>query len=78
MDSTGGAMVGRKRSGPPRFKVGDLVRISSSIATRFNRKKGVIVAAQVSPRSPQLDQYIVRFGDGHEVTFWDIQLKSTT
>jgi len=64
------------RKGEPRFKVGDTVKIKSSIHRRFNGKTGVIIEVQRSRHSETLDKYLVRFDNQtpDQEFFWDIEV----
>ncbi len=60
----------------PRFRIGDYVEILSTIATHFSGMSGVITEVTVSRHAQTLDKYRVRFDDGAEQVFWDVQLRS--
>jgi len=61
-----------------RFRFGQAVSISGFIATRHRDRKGTVVQIQVSrysrPDMTSLDKYTIRFPDGDEGEFYDIQL----
>jgi hypothetical protein len=63
-----------QRSPAPRFSIGSLVEIRDVISTRYFGQTGTVVLVRPSRRSPTLDKYVVRFADGVEKLFWDIQL----
>jgi hypothetical protein len=66
----------KERTDPPRFQVDEHVRIRTTIMCRRASQVGRVVAAQFSWRARTLDKYFVRFDDGAEEIFWDIQLES--
>ena len=68
--------VKKERTDPPRFQVDEHVRIRTTIMCRRASQVGRVVAAQFSWRARTLDKYFVRFDDGAEEIFWDIQLES--
>ena len=61
-----------------RFQLGQVVSISDSITTKHRDRKGTVIHVQVSrysrPDMTTLDKYTVRFPDGDEGEFYDIQL----
>jgi hypothetical protein len=67
-------MAGKRRLEPPRFKIGEHVQVSDSIATRHASDAGLIIQVEQNARSRTLDRYTVRLSSGAEVVFWDIQL----
>ncbi|HYR41570.1 MAG TPA: hypothetical protein VER98_00985 [Terriglobia bacterium] len=64
------------RQTAPRFKVGDSVRIASSIHTRFSGLTGVVIQVTRNRHSQTLDKYVIRFNnpDPDQNTFWDIEI----
>jgi hypothetical protein len=64
-----------RRTTEPRFKVGDTVKIKSTIHRRFNDKTGVIIEVQWSRHSETLDKYVVRFTGQtpDQELFWAIE-----
>jgi hypothetical protein len=60
---------------PVRLSVGEIVEIRDVIATSHIGSAGVITSIRSSRYSSTLDKYLVRFPNGLEKTFWDIQLQ---
>ena len=65
----------QRRADAVRFTVGQPVQISSTIMCPYIGNTGVIVNITSNPYSRTLDKYIVRFSNGAQSIFWDIQLK---
>jgi transcription antitermination factor NusG len=58
------------------FKTGDHVRILTTVATPFAGLNGEIREVRQHDRGvATLDQYVVRFSWGENVTFYDVQLE---
>jgi hypothetical protein len=61
-----------------RFHVGQKVLITGPIATKYQGREGMVIRVQPStharPGVTSLDKYVVRFEDGDQAEFWDIQL----
>ena len=66
-------MTGRREE--PRFKVGDVVSVTETIASAFTGRVGRIVHRELSRYARTLDKYTVLFADSDTETFWDIQLR---
>jgi hypothetical protein len=67
-------MPGKRRI-PPRFKIGDKVKILPTIANHFAGKHGVILEVRESERAHTLDKYSVHLdSEAQTAVFWDIQL----
>ena len=64
----------KQRRTDPRFSLGALVEIRDVISTRHSGKTGTVILVRPSRRNSTLDKYLVRFADGVEKEFWDIQL----
>jgi hypothetical protein len=60
----------------PRFKVSDIVEISSSFHAGLNGRFGRVVEVRVNESSPTLDKYLVLLDrSAEEHLLWDIELK---
>ena len=59
---------------PSRFRVGETVRITGTIWSRFSGMTGVVKDVRLNVHSHTLDKYIVAFPSHPATTFWDIQL----
>ncbi len=61
-----------------RFEVGDKVLISGPITTKHCNRQATVIEVHPSRHAPpgttSLDKYRVRFDDGEEIQFYDIQL----
>jgi hypothetical protein len=61
-----------------RFTLGDKVFITGTIMTRRRGQHGTVIGVRTSrysrPGSTSLDKYTVRFDDGDQSEFYDIQL----
>jgi transcription antitermination factor NusG len=70
-------MSPKRRLTGPRFHVGDTVRITSTILTRFAGMSGLIIEVRESRHSCTLDKYVLRVDkEPEDRVFWDIQLKA--
>ena len=62
----------------PRLQLGQKVVVTGPIATRYRDREGTVIAVQPSkharPGVTSLDKYVVRFEDGDQAEFFDIQL----
>lgn len=65
----------KDRTELPRFHVGQVVRVTTTIMSSRSLQVGKIVSVQTSSRAQTLDKYIVQFSDNSLATFWDIQLE---
>jgi transcription antitermination factor NusG len=60
-----------------RFKVGERVRILSTVTTPFAGLEAQILEVKAHPRGvATLDQYVVGFSWGESSTFYDVQLET--
>jgi hypothetical protein len=61
-----------------RFQLGQKVVITGSITTKHRDREAMVINVQPSrhskPGVTSLDKYVVRFEDGDQVEFYDIQL----
>jgi len=61
-----------------RFQPGQKVIITGSITTKHRDREATVINVQPSrhsrPGTTSLDKYVVRFEDGDQVEFYDIQL----
>ena len=61
-----------------RFQLGQKVLITSAISTKHQGREATVINVQPSKHSrpgvTSLDKYTVRFEDGDQVEFYDIQL----
>jgi len=58
------------------FRVGDCVRILTTVSTPFAGLQGIIEQTIPHPRNlSQLDAYIVSFEWGEKQKFWSVQLE---
>jgi transcription antitermination factor NusG len=62
------------RRKPVRFKLGDKVKIMSSMASQFAGKTGPVIEIKPNQRLQTLDKYVVQFENSDQETFWDIEL----
>ena len=69
-------MATRRDREPVRFKLGDTVKIMSSMRSRFAGQTGPVIEIKPSPRAQTLDKYVVRFENSDQETFWDIELSA--
>jgi hypothetical protein len=71
-----------KRKGernPPRFTIGEMVEIGTTIFTRHRELTGRIVEVEISQHCHTLDRYLVQFTVAAEPRrFWDIQLEKVS
>ena len=62
----------------PRLQLGQKVVVTGPIATKYRDREGTVIAVQPSkyarPGVTSLDKYVVRFEDGDQAEFFDIQL----
>ncbi len=62
----------------PRFQLGQKVIIAGSIITRHRDREATVINVRPSrharPGVTTLDKYVVRFEDGDQTEFYDIQL----
>ena len=62
----------------PRFHLGEKVLITGSVIEKDRGRKGTIVSVQpnmyTEPGVTSADKYIVRFEEGDEAGFYEIQL----
>jgi len=66
---------GIKRKRPPRFNVGDRVRINSTMRNRIANKTAIVISVTESRYAHTLDKYIVcPVGENSEFLVWDIEL----
>ena len=65
----------KRRADEVRFNIGESVEINSCIMTRFAGCTGNVIAVAASKRARNLDKYTVRFDNGEEREFWDVQLR---
>jgi hypothetical protein len=62
---------------PPRFRIGQIVEINSSIFNHFQGRNGVVTHVHVSQHSHTLDKYELALpGHPERKRFWDIQLRT--
>ena len=61
-----------------RFQVGQKVVVTGPMATKYRDREATVIAVQPSKRTrpnvTSLDKYVVRFEDGDQEEFFDIQL----
>jgi len=61
-----------------RFELGQKVVITGPIITKYRAREGTVIAVHPSkharPGVTSLDKYVVRFEDGDQAEFFDIQL----
>ena len=71
-------MALKRRTAPPRFRVGDRVRIKPTLRLRHSGKHAVVAAVTESKYAQTLDKYMVRV-DGHIVDeeVYDIELDAS-
>jgi hypothetical protein len=64
-----------------RFQLGQKVLITGSITTKHQGREATVINVQPSkhsrPSVTSFDKYIVRFEDGDQAEFYDIQLMDT-
>ena len=62
----------------PRFQLGQKVVITGPITTKYRDREATVIAVQpgkyARPGVTSLDKYVVRFEDGDQAQFYDIQL----
>ena len=62
----------------PRFQLGQKVVITGPITTKYKDREATVIDVQPSkyarPGVTSLDKYVVRFEDGDQAQFFDIQL----
>jgi hypothetical protein len=65
----------------PRFQLGQKVVITGPITTKHRDREGTVINVQPSRRArpgvTSLDKYVVRFDDGDQGEFYDIQLRAS-
>ena len=69
-------MARQRRTAPPRFRVGDRVRIKPTLRLRHSGKHAVVAAVTESRYAQNLDKYMVRV-DGQIIDgeVYDIELE---
>jgi hypothetical protein len=68
-------MRGKPPRGPPRFRIGETVKIVSTRRVRFDGLTGVVVEVQESRHAQTLDKYVVQLDEmSQSELFWDIEL----
>jgi hypothetical protein len=64
-----------------RFQLGQKIVVTGPIATKHRDREATVIAIQHSkharPGVTSLDKYVVRFEDGDQAEFFDIQLAAT-
>ena len=64
-----------------RFQVGQKVVVTGPMSTKYRGREATVIAVQPSKRSrpgvTSLDKYVVRFEDGDQEEFFDIQLAAS-
>ena len=64
-----------KRTDLQRFQVGDRVKVTGTIGTRYCNRLGTILSVKVSRYARTLDKYRIVFDDKSQEDLWDIQLE---
>ena len=66
----------------PRFRLGQKVVVTGSVIEKDRGRKGTVVSIQpnmyAEPGVTSADKYIVRFEEGDEAGFYEIQLLKAT
>ena len=75
-DATGeNKLVGMKRTEPPRFTVGEAVKIHSFRRPRLDWAHGTVENVKPHPGPRMMDEFIVRVkGEPEPIAFWDVEL----
>jgi hypothetical protein len=69
-------MTGSRFRTPPKFKVGDIVRVTSKRRVRFDGLTGKVIEVKQSRHAQSLDKYVVQFETMSQPdVFWDIELR---
>jgi hypothetical protein len=62
----------------PRFQLGQKVVVTGPITTKYRDREATVIAVQpgkhARPGVTSLDKYVVRFENGDQAEFFDIQL----
>jgi hypothetical protein len=65
----------------PRFQLGQKVLITGAIATKYRGRQGTVIGFNPNRHTPSgvtsADKYTVRFEEGDEAEFFEIQLVAT-